>query len=42
MHTEIREADGKFHVYVRGYYHCTCVNRADAEFIVASRFAVVA
>ena len=36
---EIRESDGKFHIYTAaGFYHCTCVNRADADRIATERF----
>lgn len=41
---EIREtanegAWANFHVYLDGYYHCSCVTREEAEAIVRARFS---
>jgi hypothetical protein len=43
MKTEIRETTdsptgANFHVYVDGYYHCSCMSRGEAETVIRQRF----
>lgn len=43
MKIEIRETTDSptgrnFHVYVDGYYHCSCESRTEAETLIKQRF----